>query len=560
MFCKKCGNQIAEESAFCPYCGSNHSSMSDSGFTVPGGLENQTATRKSTSGTLARQTGGSNDTPPVYHGAASFCAAGSLEQNTVGNGASTVRQGNDTKSPLKQVGTYCPKCGTANEAGGVFCTVCGHRLRTESIQPGKKRKRILTIGISAAVVCVVLFLGAFLAGNLGSSDMAAAQEEPDTYSAAKEIEVYTTEDVSQRLEEGQIQIRGDVLAVLAYAEKIVRTASVTRVYMYDMDGDNVRELILKTATCEADAQYDFYSYHNASLHYLGGVSAGHSNLYIQDEKLMQHIGTMGHEIINELTLQEGSVVSTCIFEREIGESQEYFSFSKEPFYSEGSSLSVLTNTFVDSEEQIADTKDYFEQTGDYFTNGRIYYKVLPDGQILCVDAVTGEVSTLFGYVKDFTALFAVTEDRLYFIYDDPEDWWGIEVYSYTIEGDDYQHLGGGWEAEFRDGIILLKSFRSDVSPRYVTAIDSHDRTLISKVDVWDAAIFNGAVYYLDLATDTWSKRLPYEAREYRIDPSGKSLVATFEMTGGFAWIDNGAINISQGSTTTSYDLLTGKEK
>lgn len=473
-------------------------------------------------------------------------------------GAKIERFANNSQRPggTQRPAGYCPSCGAPDKAGGAFCTACGCRLRTEQKKSGKKRPHILMICIAATAACIALIVGALLLARSSSSE--AGHEASGAPSSDKAPEVPAT----RQLEEGQIRIRGDTSAVLAYAEQIVRTSNVTRIYMFDMDGDNISELILRTATSEADAMYEFYSYRNASLLSLGSLSAGHSNLYIKDGKLILHFGNMGHEKVNELTLDQNSVISTCTLERELTGEEEYLRFFKEPDYSEAPDMSVLSNTYVVSEERIADTTDYYVRQGDCFTDGRIYYRVLCDGQLLRVDAASGEVCTPFGYVMDYTALFAVTQERLYFIYDDPEEWWGIQVFSYTVEGDDFQDLGGGWEAEFKDGMILLESFRSDVSPKYVTVIDAHDRTLVSKADTWDAAIYNGAVYYLAVDFDAWCNNMPYVMQEYRVDSSGKTPIAAFEMTNEHARIDEGVFYITQGLepyTSITYDLLTGKE-
>ena len=147
------------------------------------------------------------------------------------------------------------------------------------------------ISIAAAAACLALITGVFLLARPGASE--AGHEASAAYSADEAPEAPATEESSQQLKEGQIRIRGDVSAVLAYAEQIVRTSNVTRIYMFDMDGDNISELILRTATCEADALYEFYSYRNASLLPLGSISAGHSNLYVQKGKLILHFGDMG---------------------------------------------------------------------------------------------------------------------------------------------------------------------------------------------------------------------------------------------------------------------------
>ena len=100
-------------------------------------------------------------------------------------------------------------------------------------------------------------------------------------------------------------------------------------YLYDIDGDGVKELLLPEGTCEADYMYQVYTIANGSAVYLGELSGGHTVFFEDTEGgngssilLMQ--AHMGYERISRLTLSNGSLSEEEISERELGEEEEYF--------------------------------------------------------------------------------------------------------------------------------------------------------------------------------------------------------------------------------------------
>lgn len=100
-------------------------------------------------------------------------------------------------------------------------------------------------------------------------------------------------------------------------------------YLYDIDGDGVKELLLQEGTCEADYMYQVYTIANGSAVYLGELSGGHTMFFEDTEGgngssilLMQ--AHMGYERISRVTLSNGSLSEEEISERELGEEEEYF--------------------------------------------------------------------------------------------------------------------------------------------------------------------------------------------------------------------------------------------
>lgn len=100
-------------------------------------------------------------------------------------------------------------------------------------------------------------------------------------------------------------------------------------YIYDIDNDGVKELLLQEGTCEADYQYYIYTIENGAAVYLDTIPGGHTMFY-EDAKggsgnsILQLQAHMGYEMISRITLNNGKVSTELLSERELGESDEYF--------------------------------------------------------------------------------------------------------------------------------------------------------------------------------------------------------------------------------------------
>lgn len=100
-------------------------------------------------------------------------------------------------------------------------------------------------------------------------------------------------------------------------------------YLYDIDGDGVKELLLQEGTCEADYMYQVYTIANGSAVYLGELSGGHTVFFEDTEgengsSILVMQAHMGYERISRVTLSNGSLSEEEISERELGAEEEYF--------------------------------------------------------------------------------------------------------------------------------------------------------------------------------------------------------------------------------------------
>ena len=228
---------------------------------------------------------------------------------------------------------------------------------------------------------------------------------------------------------------------------------------------------------------------------------------------------------------------------------------------------------TDATEQIEPGDTVFELIADESCNryGNQIVEIVfdkNDGSVICREIETGAEQTLFTLETDNTinlSLIGVTENRLYFGWNEIEDWWGVNVYSLDYQGGDPVDYGSAWEPSFENGWLLLLGFRSDVSPTEMLLIDRDDQIAAEDETgaVWDATVTDGAVYYLcveDMPAD-WTADAPEGGCRYdlvRIEPnSDMTVVKVFEGLPSYyspAFFNGDVICLYE--TNEYYDLFT----
>lgn len=121
----------------------------------------------------------------------------------------------------------------------------------------------------------------------------AVTEEATTAEAATEVtEEITTSEADPT--ETQVSLKENVIA--AYKSVLETTDFVNSYTLFDMDKDNVPELIFKYGTCEADFQIVIYTFRNGEakmLGYLGGSHTSFAYDYVADQLVLAQ-GHMGY--------------------------------------------------------------------------------------------------------------------------------------------------------------------------------------------------------------------------------------------------------------------------
>lgn len=187
-----------------------------------------------------------------------------------------------------------------------------------------------------------------------------------------------------------------------------------------------------------------------------------------------------------------------------------------------------------------------DQSCNHFTNGTIDILFRQDGSVVRADNAAQSMQTLFTVTPDAEiniALIGVTDHRLYFGWNEAEDWWGVDVYSVDYSGGDRQELGSAWDPYFEGGWLVLLGFRSDVSSTEMLLINRYDEIVAEDQTgaVWDATVLDEAVYYVaveDLGADPWSRDDmdgKWKFDLVRADPDGAlTVLKVFENRQSFA--------------------------
>ena len=166
---------------------------------------------------------------------------------------------------------------------------------------------------------------------------------------------------------------------------------------------------------------------------------------------------------------------------------------------------------VPETEPAAEDRPIFVQEADYFTNGivKIWNE---EGRIIRQDLESGTETILFRLEQNDgieTKLFGVTDNRLYFGWNEVEDWWGYNIYSVDYQGKNKTEYGEAWDPMFDGGWLILYGFRSDVSATELRVIDRDDMVAVDLENVWDGVVAeDGAFYFI------YGGELPEEISEW----------------------------------------------
>lgn len=94
-------------------------------------------------------------------------------------------------------------------------------------------------------------------------------------------------------------------------------------YVYDINKDNLPELIIKRGTCEADYRYDVYTYTDYEAVYIGKLPGGHISVCgINESGILLYHAHMGYEMIFEGTMDSNKISYKTIYEEDCS-SKEY---------------------------------------------------------------------------------------------------------------------------------------------------------------------------------------------------------------------------------------------
>ena len=215
----------------------------------------------------------------------------------------------------------------------------------------------------------------------------------------------------------------------------------------------------------------------------------------------------------------------------------------------------------------------------FFSNGRSMIWQNGD-EILKKDLSNGKAETLFVLEHNDeieTLLIGVSDNRLYFGWNEVEDWWGENVYSVNYQNGGRTDIANAQAYSFANGLLVLETFRSDVQPFTLQVFDSSDCKVADYNFCWHATFVDGSLYFIympELQKYSKLEAMPEEFRNVdvtlsytvcRVDPDGSvTELGTIQQNypngwnANSSWIDSeGIIGIGNSvGEADYYDLFT----
>ncbi len=171
------------------------------------------------------------------------------------------------------------------------------------------------------VICIMLSL-LLLTGCASEpkpQQTAALETQPQTTTAPQpETTPETTPETNPETTPEQLRVpQGWYLSLLDQVKELQEYS------FFDLDGDGVQELIMKTGAGEADTRYLFYGYHDAP-YYLGEAWHSSSTLVSEGDGLIIYGGKQGYEWAFRIIKEGTAIREEMLFDRELtGEYRQF---------------------------------------------------------------------------------------------------------------------------------------------------------------------------------------------------------------------------------------------
>lgn len=202
-------------------------------------------------------------------------------------------------------------------------------LREDGLAPDEEQKVAFKKSDKITICIIILFvLGILLASNTTSAD-----------STSKDVQTKERSSI-----EGQITEDNDTEYIkTAYLSLLAKYSNTTEeggygysstYFLFDITGDGVPEVWIKSGSCEADYKLSVYTYDNGISVIQEGEEgdAGHSGFYEGENYILQVSGHMGYATWVKLTYQNGKIKYDVVFEENLNESgdDDYTEPSEKP--------------------------------------------------------------------------------------------------------------------------------------------------------------------------------------------------------------------------------------
>lgn len=202
-------------------------------------------------------------------------------------------------------------------------------VREDGLAPDEEQKVAFKKSDKITICIIILFvLGILLASNTTSADSTSKDVQTKERSS---IEGQITEENATE------DIKTAYLSLLAKYSDTTEEGGYgysSTYFLFDITGDGVPEVWIKSGSCEADYKLSVYTYDNGISVIQEGEEgdAGHSGFYEGENYILQVSGHMGYATWVKLTYQNGKIKYDVVFEENLNESgdDDYTEPSEKP--------------------------------------------------------------------------------------------------------------------------------------------------------------------------------------------------------------------------------------
>jgi hypothetical protein len=319
----------------------------------------------------------------------------------------------------------CPNCGAERNENEKTCFLCGYIYEDEPVEEGVPEepteetdaendvtpKEVNTTaskqsnlgGIIIAIIAVLVLGGGIFVycnsnsktsygGSKDANEINELTTEETTIDSVPTTEentelttvndITTTEPTTAAAEQAAThtdeldynKIYSSTLS--SYAAKVDDVFSALY-YVFDINNDNVYELIVGSGTCEADYTYDIYTIQNEKAVLCKTIEGGNAELTFEGNNLYVMSAHMGSETVTQLNLIDTSVYEKMIFTDDnlmdyyyIGESLLYYEIDDLSAFTKLNALrkaTGMTDELSSLRKQISSA--YVYPAGEYSGNG-----------------------------------------------------------------------------------------------------------------------------------------------------------------------------------------------